>query len=302
MNEMMDIAPLIFRSLCRQVFRGEDGKPLERPALGVPANDSDSVRKWLMEGGALTDLPGVRLFTDEPNVHPHLVLRPDSATGGDGYLGIDIRTLAEGADGDDRNGVTLDYGDLPPCGLFKAERADGKHIYIKGYYLFILFDPSPGAIRTMALCDGDFLNDDMGFLLQEEKAGNPSDGCGAYGEGAGRKKASYLFPNPLYTGISELVDQVTLIHTSGDLNARFGDLHPVHRVKRVRRDGSSARFFLYRYDYRYDDPAGSPTKAAGMSQPPGTLGMSSLSEIELFSELKDRKPAAPSRRRFVVRE
>lgn len=282
---MKDIAPFVFLNVCKHISETTEGTRQEVPVINLPGVGADTIIRWLAGVIKEMKLPDVRVFTPEEGVHPDLVVRFRSDAGDSSYLGIEVRQLDADEDGKDKAGAALDFSSLPPSGIFKVERPDGKHLFVKGYYLFLLLDHRAGEtahqVLTLVFCDGNVLNDDLGFFLEEERANKPRYRQGPFGEGVVHKTASYIFPNLLDSRLSELAGKMTLIHPEKDLQEKFSELTLVHVLKRFRSDGSVTDFYLYRYG---EDRSVS----------------AEVSEIELFREWREEQPVKKPARRFVV--
>lgn len=192
---MKDIAPVVFLNVCKHISETTEGTRQEVPVINLPGVGADSVIRWLAGVIKEMKLPEVRVFTPEEGVRPDLVIRSRSDSGDLKYLGIDIRSLDADEHGKDPAGAGLEFPSLPPSGIFKVERPDGKHLFVKGYYLFLLLDyrtaETARRVLTLVFCDGNVLNDDLGFFLEEERANKPRYRQGPFGEGVVHKRASY---------------------------------------------------------------------------------------------------------------
>lgn len=230
---MPAIAPKLFTGICNKLYTGENGHRLQKPTIYLDRSLGDQKRKlknWLVQIITHLGLPDTKIYLDEQARSPDIVLCCIAENGEKRYIGIETICLSADQNAKDPLGVMMDYGDAMPSGVFKTEWPNGKHLFVKGYYLSMLLDfridKAEREVHTLVFCDGNVLNDDLGFYLEEERVNKPKYRQGPYGEGMINRRASYSFPNLLCTGIPELAYKATLIHAESGLHESHENLFP----------------------------------------------------------------------------
>ena len=287
---MLDITPVIFLGFCKMIFIDESGEFLREPVLTLDpkiTTQDDPFDRWVVRTIEQMGLPDLKVFSAGPLTHPDTVLRYKSENGEYSYLGLEIKKLNADARGNDPRGMTLDYNSTIPCGTFRVYKSSGEHLDVKGYYFYALLDhlvdQLERRIYTFVLCDGDLLNDDVELYVRSKTANISEYGHGPYGEGSIRKRAMYLYPNPLNSKIPELARQVSLIHASPNLEMTYPELVLTHTINRKKTDGTEGRFHIYKHASAIDKPANVPV-------------------IGMFIECAERGPKKRSAYKFVLRE
>jgi hypothetical protein len=169
------------------------GIPIQlAPKSIVGTVQDDPFDRWV-EAQIIASLPGIEVNHSGSLTTPDLVLRdPKNRT----ILGLEIKKLIQKPSGADARGLTLDFNSCVPCGKALV-RIGADTIEIPCFYLLCLLSQDSDAIVTMILMDGDCLNYEI-ELHKESKIANISEyGHGPYGEGSVRRRAMYLYPNPL---------------------------------------------------------------------------------------------------------
>jgi hypothetical protein len=205
----------------------------------------------------------------------------------------------------------MDFNTTPPCGTIRAYSEGGKELLIPGFYLFVLIEKGEAdaqEVSTVALCDGNVLNDDFDFYHSIVGPRTKQIALGSYGDGANRHRPMLVFPSPL--GWAELDRRATLLHRAHDLATRYGALRSVGTVTREPLhpiEGRPRVFYCYRHT---DDPV--PTVPYAVTNPfPPPVGRSIATRqrgkfvLELVERVTDALRAAtaePPDEPIVIRE
>lgn len=252
---MSDLTVAAFQAL-RNRFFDQQGKPIPF-ALRSKLNTQDDPFDEFLATDVLTGLPGVQCVkATGPLITPDMALyRPDQIKGLEygrldndlnRLVAIEVKKLERTSQGGVARASGLDFNTTPPCGRVRVYNRDERPITIRGFYLFVCLETTPGGniLTALALVDGDLLNTDydlyMSIVGEREKRIN----LGSYGDGADRARPMLIFSNPL--GVSELDHAVTLVHPSGDLADGGSPLKKIHEIRRRTREGGANRFFAYR--------------------------------------------------------
>lgn len=160
-------------------------------------------------------------------------------------IGIEVKKLERGANGQIARSTGLDYNSTPPCGQVRIYSNNEKELHIKAYYLFAcLENTSDGEyfVSAMSLCDGSILNDDFNFYLEITGSREKGINLGTYGDGANRNRPMLIFANPL--GAKFLDHKISLI--SGlDLSDENGNIMLAWELYRSDVNGNPHKFYAY---------------------------------------------------------
>ena len=162
-------------------------------------------------------------------------------------MGIEVKKLERTLRGNVARSSGLDHNTTPPCGLIRVYDSRDVALDIRCFYLFVCLEPSSEGqviITSLALVDGNLLNEDFNFYLSIVGERTKSIGLGSYADGANRERPMLIFSNPL--GVSELDHHATLIHPSDNLTQHYSELIPVHKFKRTLASGGENCFCGYR--------------------------------------------------------
>lgn len=116
---------------------------------------------------------------------------------------------------------------------------------IRGFYLFLCQDENDNgtySLSTLALCDGNILNEDYELYLKITSQREKEVGIGSYGNGANRMRPMLIFSNPL--GFDKLDHNCTLIGQR-DLGAD-ARIKIIYRLYRTVPKGDPKVFFAFR--------------------------------------------------------
>lgn len=234
--------------LLRRAFFSDDSSPLPYPLRDKGSTQDDPFDEHvhrLLQQGLPTDIvceksPGQLTAPDL------VVLRPDrcndSARGAlasdlSAVVAIEVKKLErKGKAGKTARVSGMDYNTTPPCGTVRVYDRSLQPLDIRGFYLFViqeLFSEEPRAyaLSSLALCDGNILNEDFDLYLSVVGRRKKLIGLGTYGDGFNRQRPMLVFSNPFSVG--ELDREVTLVHSRGDLEGEFSGLRRVGTIRRT---------------------------------------------------------------------
>lgn len=164
---------------------------LRAPSLVGTVQD-DPFDSWVGELIS-ANLPDLEVEHAGKLTNPDIIIR-DRNTGV--ILGVEVKKLIQAPNGSDSRGNTIDFNSSIPCGTALI-KVGSDTVEIPCFYLFALLSNDSTQIVTLILMDGDFLNYDFN-LHKEAKVANISEyKHGPYGEGSVRRRAMYIYPNPL---------------------------------------------------------------------------------------------------------
>lgn len=139
-------------------------------------------------------------------------------------IGVEVKKLERGLNGQIARSTGLDYNSTPPCGQVRIYTEHDKELHIKAFYLFACLENLSNGeyfVSAMCLCDGSILNDDFNFYLEITGSREKGINLGTYGDGANRNRPMLIFANPL--GAKFLDHKISLI--SGlDLSGENGNI------------------------------------------------------------------------------
>ncbi|EOG5906722.1 hypothetical protein ACLF2M_003311 [Vibrio vulnificus] len=139
---------------------------------------------------------------------PDVVIRHREYT--DVIVGLEVKKLIQKANGADSRGLTIDYNSCLPCG--QMEIKVGKNVVaIPVYYFFALLSNDSTSIKTLAIIDGDFINNDFELHKHAKLANQSAYGHGSYGEGSVRNRAMYTYANPLNSKLDCFFERKVLV-------------------------------------------------------------------------------------------
>ena len=245
-------------TILREHFFDQNGVPKPFP-LREKRNTQDNPLDEYICGVLRTHLQDSECVpAPGPLINPDLVLlRPEQcnsvsrATLRDDLtriVGIEVKKLERTKSGSVARRSGLDYNTTPPCGTIRVYDANDNPLDIRGFYLFVCQEQEPDAantykLSTLALCDGNVLNEDFDLYLSAVGQREKEIGLGTYGNGADRKRPMFIFANPL--GIPELDNAVTLIHPDATLAESETGVQMAYRLIRMAKDGERV-FYCYR--------------------------------------------------------
>lgn len=200
-------------------------------------------------GGVLCRGPG-------PLITPDLVLfrsdrTLDRADDLRQIVGIEVKKLERTARGTVARASGADFNTTPPCGRIRVYDANDDPMDVRGFYLFVCLEPADrvvGAaiVSSLALVDGNFLNEDFAYYLSITGQREKRIGLGTFSDGADRQRPMLIFPNPL--GIAELDHSATLVHSDLDLTSPKAPLIPRSYLRRRVPSTDEVRTFIaYRH-------------------------------------------------------
>lgn len=160
-------------------------------------------------------------------------------------IGVEVKKLERGVNGQIARHSGLDYNSTPPCGKVRIYTRYDKELHIKAFYLFACLEKSDEGqffVSAMTLCDGSILNDDFDFYMEITGGREKGINLGTYGDGANRNRPMLIFSNPL--GAEFLDHQISLI--SGlDLTGESGNIQLAWELYRKDKDGNQHKFYAY---------------------------------------------------------
>lgn len=161
-------------------------------------------------------------------------------------FGLEVKKLERSAAGRIARSTGLDYNTTPPCGTIRVYEASGEPLDIRGFYLFVCQGINGNdiySLSSLALCDGNILNEDFEFYLSITSQREKEVNLGTYGDGANRNRPMLIFSNPL--GAPQLDNACTLV-TNADLLHTDSRLRLVYRIFRTTQVGEQRMFYAYR--------------------------------------------------------
>jgi len=245
-------------TILREHFFDQNGVPKPFP-LREKRNTQDNPLDEYICGALRTHLQDSECVpAPGPLINPDLVLlRPEQCNSVSRaalrddltrIVGIEVKKLERTKSGSVARRSGLDYNTTPPCGTIRVYDANDNPLDIRGFYLFVCQEQEPDAantykLSTLALCDGNVLNEDFDLYLSAVGQREKEIGLGTYGNGADRKRPMFIFANPL--GIPELDNAVTLIHPDATLAESETGVQMAYRLIRMAKDGERV-FYCYR--------------------------------------------------------
>lgn len=176
---------------------------------------------------------GINLFNNQVQNNPTEI------------IGVEVKKLERGLNGQIARSTGLDYNSTPPCGQVRIYTEHNEEIYIKAFYLFACLESlsnSQYIVSAMCLCDGSILNDDFEFYLEITGSREKGINLGTYGDGANRNRPMLIFANPL--GAKFLDNKISLI--SGlDLSGEGGNIVLAWELYRKDIIGKQHKFYTY---------------------------------------------------------
>lgn len=155
-------------------------------------------------------------------------------------LGLEVKKLIQKSNGADPRGNTLDFNSCLPCGTALIKVGENT-VEIPCFYLFALLSPDSKKIVTLILMDGDFLNYDFNLHKEAKTANISGYNHGPYGEGSVRKRAMYVYPNPLNSKLSFFFKRKIIVMKTHDTEK----LKAPNLTHTIHRDDKYGNTFLY---------------------------------------------------------
>jgi hypothetical protein len=175
---------------------------------------------------------------------PRSSLRADTSR----IIGLEVKKLERSPGGKVARNTGLDYNTTPPCGTVRVYDEQENPLEIRGFYLFVCQEPSPGKpgnyfLSSLVLCDGNLLNEDFQYYLSIVGERKKQIGLGTFGDGADRCRPMLIFTNPL--GCERLQQEPTLVHSTKSFPAQAGTLRRIGQIRRRAKDGSTRLFHCF---------------------------------------------------------
>jgi hypothetical protein len=206
-----DLSVEVFKVL-RNAFFDEHGKALEF-ALPPKRNTQDDpfdrhvialLEARLPDDISCVSAPGPLVSPDMALIRKQTAreltaekLRADATAA----IGLEVKKLERGSNGQIARASGLDYNSTPPCGTIRVYDAGGKPVDIRGFYLFVCLENGSAEghyrLSALALCDGDVLNADFKYYIDITGERSKDIGVGTFGDGANRNRPMVIFANPL---------------------------------------------------------------------------------------------------------
>lgn len=164
----------------------------------------------------------------------------------DRIIGIEVKKIERTSAGQVARSTGLDYNSTPPCGTIRVYRDNDEPLEIRAFYLFVCAEPREGnmlVITSLALCDGDLLNDDFDLYMSRTGQREKTIALGTYGDGCDRNRPMLIFANPL--GSPELDRSYTLV-TAKRLPEDENRVRLWAKLGRKTRSGQIRWFYCYR--------------------------------------------------------
>ena len=252
---MTDLPTAAFLRL-RQCLFDADGRPVPF-RLREKRNTQDDPFDEFLVTRVLTDFPEVSCVgAPGPLITPDLVLfrsdrTLDRADDLRQIVGIEVKKLERTVRGTVARASGADFNTTPPCGRIRVYDANDDPMDVRGFYLFVCLEPADrvvGAaiVSSLALVDGNFLNEDFAYYLSITGQREKRIGLGTFSDGADRQRPMLIFPNPL--GIAELDHSATLVHSDLDLTSPKAPLIPRFYLRRRVPSTDEVRTFIaYRH-------------------------------------------------------
>lgn len=161
-------------------------------------------------------------------------------------LALEVKKLNKTSSGSVARKSGLDYNTTPPCGKIRIYTQQDEPFDIRAFYLFVCQEErekNVQEITSMTLCDGNALNMDFSLYVSTVEKREKEIELGTYTDGLNRHRPMFVFANPL--GLSEMLQNSTLIHSAENLNEKTDKLEKVFKLLRSGRDGSHI-FWCYR--------------------------------------------------------
>lgn len=230
-----DLSPIPF-SLRPKVNTQDD--PLDEHIADNVFSKLEGIK--CMRSGALTS-PDLILYTEKASeLHPIQLEDPKN------MLGMELKKTERNKRGTISRASCIDFNSTPPCGTMIVYNQNNETIFVSGSYLFMCLEPVSNSkkviISSLALVDGNLLNDDFDFYLSIVGERKKQINLGSYGDGMNRARPMLGFPNPL--GIEGFDHTATLIHSSEEAEG----LVPVAKIERTRaQDSKINQFYCHRF-------------------------------------------------------
>lgn len=239
--------------LLRNAFFDDTVQPIPFPLRDKRNTQDGPLDEYISKllAGGLTD--AVCQKAPGPLINPDLVLyRPELCNGQPRetladdttrIVAVEVKKLERTRPGRIARATGLDYNTTPPCGTVRIYAVGDTPIDIRGFYLFVALEQAEdgqSAITTLALCDGNILNDDFQLYLSAVGQREKEIDLGTYGNGVDRRRPMFIFANPL--GAPELDRQATLV-SAEQVNER---LKSAYQLLRTTADGSERKFYAQR--------------------------------------------------------
>lgn len=248
---MTDLPALAFIAL-RKRFFDDEGTPIPFDLRDKLNTQDDPLDEFLAQR-VLTELPDVTCCpAPGPLIAPDTVLHKPNVSRVDDLrqiVGIEVKKLERTAQGGVARASGLDYNTTPPCGRIRIYDAHGAPVPIRAFYLFICLEPAPTGwrrmiISTLALVDGNALNEDFDLYLGITGEREKRIGLGTFADGADRTRPMLIFGNPL--GIREFDHAATLVHSDHALSDSSLELTKAYALRRSVSGGGYREFSCYR--------------------------------------------------------
>lgn len=241
--------------ILRDAFFDNNGVPITYLLRDKKNTQDDPFDEYIAQilSGKLTD--AICIKAPGPLISPDLVLlRPDACQGVSKnvlasdltkIVAIEVKKVERDENGRIARASGIDFNTTPPCGTVRVYDLNDSPIAIRGFYLFVCQEQNDNGtyfLSTLALCDGNILNEDYDLYLKITSQREKEVGLGTYGNGANRIRPMLIFSNPL--GFEKLDYNCTLIGQE-DLKTDKR-IKMIYRLFRTVPGGEPKLFFAYR--------------------------------------------------------
>ena len=247
--------PLKVFTILRQVFFDDKGESIPFPLRPKNNTQDDPFDEYIVDvlkqgllplGVGCQKASGPLISPDFVVYQSKVDLSSDTITNNPTkVIGVEVKKLERGANGQIARPSGLDYNTTPPCGKVRIYSNRNEELHIKAFYLFACLERSVTGqffVSAMTLCDGSILNDDFEFYMEITGGREKGINLGTYGDGANRNRPMLIFSNPLG---SKILDRRISLISGLDLSGESDNILLAWELYRKDKFENQHKFYAY---------------------------------------------------------